>query len=304
MYSQFSPILSLFRLRFPAFISWPAAKRVEPPSRSVAPGPPDTHGPRVPCSLPLQKMPRALITGTPAAGKTTVAKALLAALNGRPGTERYEYVNVSEEVVSQNLYESYDEEFKSYVPDDRKLRRYLKGRAQRARVIFDHHTPYVLKGLGIAVCGVVRAPTEVLYDRMQERGYPERKVRENVEAEIMQVCLDEAREAFGDDRVKECMSTDEASLSSAVKLLLEEIEKEEREEQDGSGAVPGESDGESTSSSSSSDTASGEEDSDGSFSAALGSNRSDSDASLVGEFSDVKTESSSESSGRARKQKL
>merc|ERR1719324_929203 len=43
---------------------------------------------------------------------------------------------------------------------------------------------------------VLRADTEVLSDRLESRHYPESKIKENLEAEIFQVCLDEAREAF------------------------------------------------------------------------------------------------------------
>jgi len=250
-------------------------------------------------------MSHVLITGTPAAGKTTVAKALLDVLNKRPDAPHYEYLNVSEEVISKELYSSYDEEFKSYVPDDKKLRQYLKQRARNSHIVFDHHTPYILKGLGVGVCGVVRAPTEVIYDRMQARGYSEHKISENVEAEIMQVCLDEAVEVFGEEKVIQCTSTDSSSLDSAVQALCAEIAKMEREEHDGAraGQEPdaAESGSSTTPSASQSSDKNGDESNDPSFEPET---TSGSDDSYVGELSDVKTESSSESSVGERRQKL
>ena len=50
---------------------------------------------------------------------------------------------------------------------------------------------------------VLRADTNVLYDRLKKRGYSDKKVNENMECEIMQVVLDEARESYAEEIVKE-----------------------------------------------------------------------------------------------------
>ena len=43
---------------------------------------------------------------------------------------------------------------------------------------------------------VLRTDSENLYDRLNARGYGEEKLQENMDAEIMQVVLEEAREGF------------------------------------------------------------------------------------------------------------
>ena len=43
---------------------------------------------------------------------------------------------------------------------------------------------------------VLRTDNTVLFDRLQRRGYSDKKIEENVTAEIMQVCLEEATEAY------------------------------------------------------------------------------------------------------------
>ena len=53
---------------------------------------------------------------------------------------------------------------------------------------------------------MLRAKTDVLFDRLTERGYSEKKRGENLEAEIMQVVLDEARESYEEDIVQELPS--------------------------------------------------------------------------------------------------
>merc|ERR1712187_923170 len=49
---------------------------------------------------------------------------------------------------------------------------------------------------------VLRAETSVLYGRLEKRHYAEAKIKQNVEAEIFQTCLDEAREAFEESSVE------------------------------------------------------------------------------------------------------
>jgi len=53
---------------------------------------------------------------------------------------------------------------------------------------------------------VLRTSTEVLYDRLKARGYKEEKLQENMDAEIMQVILEEAREGFEEGVVVELAS--------------------------------------------------------------------------------------------------
>jgi adenylate kinase len=46
----------------------------------------------------------------------------------------------------------------------------------------------------------------VLYDRLTARGYEGKKLEENMDSEIMQVLLDEAREAYKEEIVVELKS--------------------------------------------------------------------------------------------------
>ena len=43
---------------------------------------------------------------------------------------------------------------------------------------------------------VLRTDNTVLYDRLKRRGYSDKKIEENVTAEILQVCEEEARDAY------------------------------------------------------------------------------------------------------------
>ena len=66
---------------------------------------------------------------------------------------------------------------------------------------------------------VLRADTNVLYDRLKKRGYNDRKVNENMECEIMQVVLEEARESYAEDIVKEIKSNSIEELEKNVESV-------------------------------------------------------------------------------------
>jgi broad-specificity NMP kinase len=42
----------------------------------------------------------------------------------------------------------------------------------------------------------LRTDNTTLYNRLEKRGYSQKKLTENIECEIMQVCLDEAQDSY------------------------------------------------------------------------------------------------------------
>jgi adenylate kinase len=53
---------------------------------------------------------------------------------------------------------------------------------------------------------VLRCDSTILYDRLAARGYKGKKLDENMDSEIMQVLLDEARESYKEEIVVELRS--------------------------------------------------------------------------------------------------
>lgn len=53
---------------------------------------------------------------------------------------------------------------------------------------------------------VLRSDSSIIYDRLKARNYSEKKLQENMDAEIMEVLLSEAREAFEEEMVVELWS--------------------------------------------------------------------------------------------------
>ncbi|HOJ96574.1 MAG TPA: adenylate kinase family protein [Methanospirillum sp.] len=54
---------------------------------------------------------------------------------------------------------------------------------------------------------ILRCRPDVLKERLTRRGYPEKKIKENVEAEILDVCLAEAFDIHGEEKLYEIDTT-------------------------------------------------------------------------------------------------
>lgn len=62
-------------------------------------------------------------------------------------------------------------------------------------LVIDSHISHLLPKQMVDVCIVMICPDlKKLKRRLQQRGYSPKKVRENLDAEIFQVCLNEAKE--------------------------------------------------------------------------------------------------------------
>jgi adenylate kinase len=63
----------------------------------------------------------------------------------------------------------------------------------------------------------------VLYDRLQARGYAENKLTENIDAEIMQVVLDLARESYRPEIVFELTSNSVDDLDNNTRQIVDMV---------------------------------------------------------------------------------
>jgi len=97
--------------------------------------------------------------------------------------------------------------------------------------VIDWHIADIFDPDHIDLAVVLRASTEMLFDRLRERTeYPQSKIDENMDAEIMQVVLDEAREAYGEEHVVELQSNTEADLDSNLQRLQLWVEQWQKEQ--------------------------------------------------------------------------
>ena len=68
---------------------------------------------------------------------------------------------------------------------------------------------------------MLRCDNTVLYDRLAARKYSAQKIEDNVDAEIMQVLLDEARDAFDEEVVVELQSCVLEDVDRNVERIVE-----------------------------------------------------------------------------------
>ncbi|KAL5534454.1 hypothetical protein ACEPAG_916 [Sanghuangporus baumii] len=163
-----------------------------------------------------RQLPNILITGTPGTGKSTHAQ-LLAEQSSVP----LRHINVGELVKEKDLHEGYDEEWQAYTVDEDKLLDELEPIASEGGIVLDWHTCDMFPERWIDLVVVLRCDHTQLWDRLEKRNYPLKKIQENNEAEIMQTILDEARESYSQEIVIELRSETTEDLESNVERLVQ-----------------------------------------------------------------------------------
>ncbi|KAJ3554701.1 hypothetical protein NM688_g2970 [Phlebia brevispora] len=163
--------------------------------------------------------PCIIITGTPGTGKTTHAQ-LLAEESSVP----LKHINVGDLVKEKGLYEEYDEEWQSYTVDEDKLLDELEPLASAGGVILDWHSCEIFPERWADLVVVLRCDHTKLWDRLEKRGYPLKKIQENNEAEIMEIVADEARSSYPAEIVVELQSEGTEDLESNVARIVQWID--------------------------------------------------------------------------------
>ncbi len=132
-----------------------------------------------------------LITGTPAVGKTTTAKALATKLGA-------EYINLTDFAKTHNLTLGEDAERCTLIVDDERIQQELKNAidaTENQNIIIDgHYAAAVTPQECVPQVFVLRRNPKELKALMENRGYTGSKMWENLQAEIIDVCLGEAVE--------------------------------------------------------------------------------------------------------------
>lgn len=91
---------------------------------------------------------------------------------------------------------------------------------------------------------VIRCENGVLYDRLKGRGYGEKKLQENLDCEIMEVLVQEARDAYEGEMVVELRSERAEDVEGNVERLDTWIRNWRRDHgKDGEGAVEAKDEG-------------------------------------------------------------
>jgi len=134
------------------------------------------------------------------------------------------HLNVGELIQQHKCYDGRDEDLDTNILDEDKLLDAMEPLVDEAGrdgvgVVVDFHVCEMFPERWFDLVLVLRAETEVLFDRLTARGYADRKRSENMESEIMQVILEEAREAYDPEMVHEIQSNSIEDMESNVERV-------------------------------------------------------------------------------------
>lgn len=144
-----------------------------------------------------------ILTGVPGVGKTTTARMLAELLEGV-------HIDLSELAQAKGITSGYDEARRTSIVDLDGMRaetvRIIEA-GDDALVLEGHFAPDVVPAEAVSLAFVLRRAPWILKDELAARGIAEEKVAENVEAELLDVCLIEAVESLEPERVCEVDTT-------------------------------------------------------------------------------------------------
>jgi len=162
-------------------------------------------------------LPNILVTGTPGTGKTTTC-ARIAELAG------FKHIEVGALIRDLKLYDSWNDEFNVSEFDEDKVCDELETRLAAGGCVVDFHSVDFMPERWFKLVLVLRTDNQVLYPRLESRGYAENKIGENIDAEIAQVCLDEATAAWPQGMVIELQSDNADQLESNAQRTMQWLE--------------------------------------------------------------------------------
>ncbi|MEM1540430.1 MAG: adenylate kinase family protein [Candidatus Bathyarchaeia archaeon] len=158
-----------------------------------------------------------LITGTPCVGKTSVARLLAVRLGAV-------YVNLTELATKNNLVIGVDEKRGgSLIVDENRLKKVviklIEKAGEQSVVIDGHYAADVVPRKLVTRAFVLRRDPVELRGFMEKAGFSGNKLWENLASEILDVCLVNALDTYGKEKVCEIDVTDK-SVEDAVEDIL------------------------------------------------------------------------------------
>ena len=157
-----------------------------------------------------------VFTGTPGTGKTTLAKKYAE-------KKKWKYVDVNIVIDKNDLIEKYDIERDTFVVNEKKLSKILVDMIKKEKnMVIDSHMAHYVPKKYVDLVFCTKCDLRRLKVRLEKRKYKAKKVRENLDAEIFDVCLNEAME-IGHKVV--VLDTTHDSMVKILKLVENAVDK-------------------------------------------------------------------------------
>ena len=163
-----------------------------------------------------------VICGTPGTGKSSLVDRLKVELKD----ERFNYINIGDFAKENNCTSGWDEDFNCHVIEEDKLAEILEPelKAASSRYIIESIHPDYIDPELIGFIFVCRTDNTILYDRLEARGYNKLKIEHNLEAEIFQTILDEAKNCdIPPSNIVELTNNEPGDLDRNLELVMGKI---------------------------------------------------------------------------------
>ncbi|CBQ73850.1 related to FAP7-involved in the oxidative stress response [Sporisorium reilianum SRZ2] len=202
----------------------------------------------------VRSYPNIVITGTPGTGKSTHSSLLVSTYTPSSSSSSHplRQIDVGVVVKKEGFYTEYLEEWQSYEVNEDQLLDHLEPftgtkapepvdsddfdpqelalakeqgeeAEERGGLVLDWHTCDVWPERWVDLVVVLRCDHGVLWQRLEKRGYPLKKIQENNEAEIMGVVADDARESYPAEAIVELNSQESGDVEENVERIIQWI---------------------------------------------------------------------------------
>jgi len=146
------------------------------------------------------------LSGTPGTGKTSVAKYLQ-----KTG---YTIVRLNDLAINQGYVDGIDKTRNTKLIDIQKLNRFIRKRySTKDLVFFEGHMAHLLQSIEKVI--ILRCHPQKLTKRLQKKGWKTKKIKENIEAETLDIILCEAVELHQKKNIFEIDTTNNTSQEVA-----------------------------------------------------------------------------------------
>ena len=150
-----------------------------------------------------------VITGNPGVGKHTVTKKIVQ-------LKKFQILDINKIALEAGIYEKKDN---TLDVDVSKLKKILKNKVTEKSLIVGHLAPYVLTKSQVTKVIILRKSPYKLASIYKKRKYPSKKIKENLESEILGIITNDAIKKFGKTKTYQIDTTLD-SISKTVKRIL------------------------------------------------------------------------------------
>lgn len=92
-------------------------------------------------------------------------------------------------------------------------------------IVIDHHSSDLFPERFFDLVIVLQTDNTLLFDRLNSRGYNDKKMRENIECEIMRVPAEEAHRSYQKEIIQVLSSNDTDEIEANVERIVEWVRR-------------------------------------------------------------------------------